>query len=72
VPEPKDETGWRIDGKNAQLWTLTNDNRTLFHGDKSRSGRVIAALLGKGFGADGHSTLVSDFYSAYNQFDCPQ
>jgi hypothetical protein len=67
-----DETGWRIDGKNAQLWTLTNDHHTLFHVDKSRSGKVIARLLGKGFGADGHSTLVSDFYSAYDQFDCPR
>lgn len=63
-----DETGWRIDGKNAQLWTLTNDTHTLYHVDRSRSGRVIAQLLGEAFGG----TLVSDFYAAYDQFNCPQ
>ncbi len=63
-----DETGWRIDGKNAQLWTLTNDTHTLYHVDRSRSGKVIAQLLGEAFGG----TLVSDFYAAYDQFNCPQ
>jgi transposase len=67
-----DETSWRNDGKNAQLWTLTNDRHTLYHVDDSRSGRVIAELLGEAFGADGKSTLVSDFYGVYDQFDCPQ
>jgi len=67
-----DETGWRTDGKNTQLWTLTTDRHTLYHVDESRSGKVIAQLLGEAFGADGKSTLVSDFYSAYDQFDCPQ
>jgi transposase len=63
-----DETGWRIDGKNGQLWTLTNDTHTLYHVDRSRSGKVIAKLLGQAFGG----TLVSDFYAAYDQFNCPQ
>jgi transposase len=63
-----DETGWRVDGKNGYLWTLTNDHHTLYHVDKSRSGKVIAELLGEAFGG----TLVSDFYAAYDQFDCPQ
>jgi transposase len=67
-----DETSWRQDGKNAQLWTITSDTHTLYHIDKSRSGKVIADLMGKGFGSDGSSTLVSDFYGVYNQFDCPQ
>lgn len=60
-----DETGWRTDGRNGYLWTLANDRQTLFHVDRSRSGQVIADLLGEGFGA-GDGTLVSDFYSAYN------
>ena len=63
-----DETGWRTNGKNGYLWTLTNPRHTLYHIDRSRSGQVISGLLGEAF--DG--TLVSDFYGAYDQFDCPQ
>lgn len=63
-----DETGWRINGQNGYLWTLTNDTHTLYHVNRSRSGKVIADLLGEGFGG----TLVSDFYAVYDQFDCPQ
>jgi transposase len=63
-----DETGWRTGGKNGYLWTLTNENHTLYHVDRSRSGKVIAELLGAAFGG----TLVSDFYAVYDQFDCPQ
>lgn len=63
-----DETGWRTNGKNGYLWTLTNAEHTLYHIDRSRGGRVIADLLGSDFGADGQGTLVSDFYGAYQQF----
>ena len=61
-----DETGWRIDGRNCRLWTITSDDKTVFHVDKSRGGTVIQSLLGKAFGG----TLVSDFYSAYSKMDC--
>jgi transposase len=61
-----DETGWRVDGKNGQLWTVTSPDKTLYHVDKSRGGKVIQSLLGKAFGG----TLVSDFYSAYSKMDC--
>lgn len=69
-----DETGWtsassvepRTDGKNGQLWTVTSPDKTLYHVDKSRGGKVIQGLLGKAFGG----TLVSDFYSAYSKMDC--
>lgn len=63
-----DETGWRTNGKNGYIWTLTNSDHTLYHIDRSRSGKVIADLLGSDFGSDGEATLVSDFYSAYQQF----
>jgi transposase len=66
-----DETGWRTNGQNGYLWTLTNDHHTLYHVDQSRAGRVIVELLGKAFGADGQ-TLVSDFYGVYDQFDAQQ
>lgn len=67
-----DETGWRTGGKNGYLWTLTGDDRTLYHVDRSRGGKVIAGLLGEAFGSDGSSTLVSDFYGVYDRFDGPQ
>jgi len=66
-----DETGWRTGGKNGYLWTLSTADMTLFHVDHSRSAKVIAELLGEAFGKDGQ-TLVSDFYSVYDQFDGPQ
>jgi transposase len=73
-----DETGWRTNGKNGYLWTLTTDDAdqnqkpcTLYHVDRSRSTGVIVELLGKAFGHGGQ-TLVSDFYSVYDQFDASQ
>ena len=67
-----DETGWRTNGKNGYLWTLTNSTHTLYHVDRSRSGDVIVELLGKAFGGMKDQTLVSDFYSVYDRFDGPQ
>jgi transposase len=67
-----DETGWRTNGKSGYIWTLTNADHTLYHIDRSRGGKVIANLLGGDFGSDGQATLISDFYSAYAQFDGPQ
>ncbi len=62
-----DETGWRTGGKNGFVWTITDATKhTLYHVDKSRSGKVIEALLGEAFGG----TLVSDFYGAYARLDC--
>jgi hypothetical protein len=63
-----DETGWRTDGRNGFLWTLTDPRHTLYHVDRSRGGQVIERLLGGGF--DG--TLSCDFYAAYNRLDCPK
>lgn len=61
-----DETGWRTNGRNGYLWSVSSPTHTLFHVDRSRSGKVIRKLLGKAFGG----TLVSDFYSAYSAMDC--
>jgi transposase len=66
-----DETGWRTNGRNGYLWTLSTAQHTLYHVDRSRSAKVIAELLGKAFG-HGNQTLVSDFYGVYDQFDGPQ
>jgi transposase len=62
-----DETGWRVNGKNGYLWTLTNATHTLYHVDRSRGAKVIVGLLGRSFGREGGGKLVSDFYSAYDQ-----
>jgi transposase len=70
-----DETGWRTNGKNGYLWTLNTPRHTLYHVDRSRGAKVIAELLGKAFGHGGDGkpqTLVSDFYSVYDQFDGAQ
>lgn len=61
-----DETGWRTDGRNGYLWTITSPDKTLYQVNTSRGGKVIQGLLGKTFGG----TLVSDFYSAYSRMDC--
>lgn len=66
-----DETGWRTNGKTGYLWTLNTADHTLYHLDRSRGAKVIAELLGKAFGHGGQ-TLVSDFYSVYDQFNASQ
>jgi hypothetical protein len=53
------------------IWTLSTADHTLYHMDRSRGAKVIAELLGKAFGHGGQ-TLVSDFYSVYDQFDGSQ
>lgn len=67
-----DETGWRTNGKNGYLWTLTNADHTLYHVDSSRGRKVIVELLGKAFGQTSDQTLVSDFYSVYDSIDSHQ
>src|SRR3984957_6059435 len=61
-----DETSWRTDGRNGQLWTLATPDKTLYHIDKSRGGQVVRDLLGDAYGG----TMVSDFYSAYEAMNC--
>jgi len=63
-----DETGARIEGKNAVLWGLCSDTHTLYHFDPSRAGRVVRQLLGEAFGG----RLVTDYYSAYTNLPYKQ
>ena len=62
-----DETGWRVNGRNNHLWTLTNANHTLYHVAPSRGAKVIVDLLGSSFGREGDGKLVSDFYNVYDR-----
>lgn len=59
-----DETGWRVNGQRAYLWTVTTPQATLLHVAKSRASQVIWALLGKTFSG----TIVCDFYKSYDKY----
>ena len=62
-----DETGWRTDGRNGYLWTLTDPAHAVPRG-RLAGGPRDRRLLGEAFGG----TLVSDFYAVYDQFPGPQ
>lgn len=59
-----DETGWLILGKKGQCWILTAPEvpATRYIIAETRGAGVLDEALGKNF----HGTMVSDFYSAYN------
>jgi transposase len=63
-----DETGWREDGRNGWVWTLSTATVRLFHYSRSRAGAVALRLLGE----EGEATVVSDFYGAYDQLERSQ
>lgn len=61
-----DETGWREDGQNGYIWCLVTEAPQAvryYEYHRSRSGEVAKGMLGR---FSGH--LVTDFYSAYNQY----
>ena len=62
-----DETGWREDGINGYLWSLSTPELRYFHFERSRAGAVAQKLLGLCFGG----VLVCDFYGGYNFYDGP-
>jgi transposase len=57
-----DETGWRENGRNGWVWTLSTPTVRLFHFSRSRAGTVADRLLG----VDGDAVVVSDCYGAYD------
>ncbi len=62
-----DETGWREDGINGYLWSLSTAGLRYFHFECSRAGAVARKLLGLCFGG----VLVCDFYAGYNWYGGP-
>jgi uncharacterized coiled-coil protein SlyX len=62
-----DETGWRENGQNGYIWTVSTPTLRLFHFVASRAGQVIRDLLGPDYAG----VTVSDFYRAYDQLDGP-
>jgi hypothetical protein len=66
-----DETGWREDGQNGYVWTLTTpgpDGIRYYEYDHSRGQSVIDRLLKDVRDA----CLVTDFYCGYNNYAGPQ
>jgi len=58
-----DETGWREAGRNGYLWGFATSTHRYFRYRHSRARAVAEGVFGEGFAG----TIVSDFYSAYNQ-----
>lgn len=62
-----DETGWRENGINGYLWSLSTPQLRFFHFDRSRAGAVAEKL----FGACFSGVLLCDFYGGYNWYSGP-
>lgn len=58
-----DETGWRIAGKLAWLWTFVTEDACIYLIEPFRKGKVVRRFLGKQF----NGTLTCDFWGAYNK-----
>jgi transposase len=58
----QDETGLRIDGKNAYAWVFCNNNYSIYEFDRSRSKEIPQKILGRDYDKPG----VNDGWCAYN------
>jgi transposase len=57
-----DETGWREDGLNGYIWSVSIPTARYYEYHHSRAGEVVKQLLGETF----QGVLGSDFYAGYN------
>lgn len=57
-----DETGWRENGQNGYIWSVSTPTVRYYEYHHSRGHEVVEALLGEDF----QGVLGSDFYAAYN------
>jgi transposase len=62
-----DETGWREDGKNRYSWLIATERAAYLE-----VGRRTTPQIDQILGADFGGVLVTDFYGAYDHFDCPK
>ena len=60
-----DETGWREDGINGYVWSVSTPAIRSFEYHHSGDGEVVTALIGKDYGG----VLGSDFYAGYNSHE---
>jgi transposase len=57
-----DETGWREDGENGYIWSVSTPTARYYEYHHSRAGEVVKHLIGE----DYLGVLGSDFYAGYN------
>ncbi|MGH3851078.1 MAG: IS66 family transposase, partial [Pseudonocardiaceae bacterium] len=57
-----DETGWREDGKNGYIWSVSTPTVRYYEYHHSRGSEIVERLLGKDF----QGVLGSDFFASYN------
>src|SRR5258708_18913109 len=57
-----DETGWREDGINGYIWSVSTPTVRYYEYHHSRAGEVVKQLIGEDF----EGVLGSDFYAGYN------
>ena len=57
-----DETGWREDGSNGYIWSVSTPTIRYYEYHHSRGGEVVKSLIGQDYGG----VLGSDFYAGYN------
>src|SRR5438045_8017424 len=62
-----DETGGRENGMNKYSWSFSNQQFQFFLYGKGRSANVVAEVLGTE-GENYTGVLVTDFYTAYNEY----
>ena len=57
-----DETGWREDGSNGYIWSVSTPHVRYYEYHHSRGSEVVQQLLGETF----EGVLGSDFFASYN------
>ncbi len=57
-----DETGWREDGRNGYIWSVSTPTIRYYEYHPSRGSDVVKILIGERY----EGVLGSDFYAAYN------
>jgi len=60
-----DETGWREDGENGYIWSVSTPTIRYYEYHHSRAGEVVKRLIGNDF----QGVLGSDFYAGYNSHE---
>jgi len=63
-----DETGWREDGINGYLWSVSTGEERFYYFHRRRAGRIIRHILGTGF----EGALGCDFYAGYDWYFGPK
>ena len=61
----REETGWKVNNENWQLWDFINKEAALYRIEKSRGADIVKDTLGEKYGG----FLGSDFYSSYNSIE---